>query len=138
MQSMEHHDEGRFVLRSEVLAAVEEWEREQTAKGGGAPAYHESSHERRSTGPEVTSLPAVPTGGVPAWYCPGCKLEVDLGETFGDCPKCSKPMDANTRIDAEFAEEDDGPFQHATMDENGVEHQKANLPIVTHELSRID
>ena len=27
LQSMEHHDEGRFVLRSEVLAAVEEWER---------------------------------------------------------------------------------------------------------------
>jgi len=44
---MEHHDEGRFVLRSEVLAAVEEWEREQTAKGGGDAAGDRGASVRR-------------------------------------------------------------------------------------------
>lgn len=39
---------------------------------------------------------------IPAWYCEPCKLEVHLGETLGACPKCSKPMVDNQRVDAEF------------------------------------
>ena len=30
-----------------------------------------------------------------AWLCVPCNIEVHLGETFGDCPKCSKPMVCN-------------------------------------------
>lgn len=30
-----------------------------------------------------------------AWKCVPCDIEVHLGETFGDCPKCSKPMVCN-------------------------------------------
>lgn len=34
---------------------------------------------------------------VPAWFCPGCVIEIELGETFGHCSQCGKPLVLNPR-----------------------------------------
>ena len=41
------------------------------------------------------SQPATVT---PAYLCAPCNLEVEVGETFGHCPRCSKPMEMNPRF----------------------------------------
>ncbi len=46
----------------------------------------------------------LPAGQIPAYLCAPCYLEVEVGETFGSCPKCSKPMEMNPRWVASSAE----------------------------------
>ena len=46
----------------------------------------------------------LPSTQIPAYLCAACTLEVEVGETFGFCPKCSKPLEMNPRWVAETPE----------------------------------
>ena len=85
-------DDDRWIKRAEVLRIVAEHETaiakpvlDLTTGGVG-----------KQTTPERWDK-SQPETQIPAYLCAPCNLEVEVGETFGQCPKCNKPMEMNPR-----------------------------------------
>jgi len=92
-------------LSAEVVeAAIRQWADERTQ----AVMDMTPGMQPRQPSKDVGELPVRPTPErwdksqpatvMPAYLCAPCNLEVEVGETFGHCPRCSKPMEMNPRF----------------------------------------